>query len=211
LLLQKKCLIRPSSKGTNEKDEKVEKDVVKEQHLRQHLLLQKKCLLRPSFKETDDKIEKDVEKEQQMKRRQDASSDEEIMPEAVAVVGVFTGPTGPSVVSEPRGRYAEEPSLIIAELAEPSQEEEELRRRNQELEAKLAQIESGAVTGTVIVENESEAVTGTVIVENSGAGDHDQNTAPSPFGRKGRRFWIGSSLALLLVVGVIFGVIGYMK
>jgi hypothetical protein len=46
----------------------------------------------------------------------------------------------------------------------------------------------------------------TDIVENSGAGDHDQNTASSPFGRKGTRFLIGLAFALLLVVGVIFGV-----
>jgi hypothetical protein len=60
----------------------------------------------------------DEEAHPRMHPPEDASSDEEIMPGAVIVVGVFTGPTGPSVVSEP--------SLIIAKLAEPSQEEEEL-------------------------------------------------------------------------------------
>jgi hypothetical protein len=82
--------------------------------------------------------------------------------------------------------------LIIAELAEPSKEDEELRRRMEELENNFTKIVS-------------EAVTGTVIVENSG-GDHDQNAAPSPSGRKGKRFLIGAALALLLVVGVILGV-----
>jgi hypothetical protein len=52
----------------------------------------------------------------------------------------------------------------------------------------------------------SGAVTANFIVENSGEGDHDQNVAPSPFGRKGIIFWIGAALALLLVVGVILGV-----
>jgi hypothetical protein len=109
------------------------------------------------------------------------------------VTGGFTGPTGPSALSEPRGPSASEPSLITAELAEPSQEDEELRRRMQELENNFEQIISGAVTGTVVVEN-------------SGGGDDDQNAAPSPIGRKGIRFWIGAALAVLLVVGVILGV-----
>jgi hypothetical protein len=81
--------------------------------------------------------------------------------------------------------------LIIAELAEPSQEDEELRLRMQELENNFEKIISGAVTGTVVEEN-------------SGAGDHDQNATPSPSGRKGVRLLIGA--ALLLVVGVILGV-----
>jgi hypothetical protein len=38
-------------------------------HIQQHWLLQKKCLVCPSSKETDKTDEKDVEKEQQMKRR----------------------------------------------------------------------------------------------------------------------------------------------
>jgi hypothetical protein len=125
---------------------------------------------------------------------ENASSDEEMRPGAVAVTGGFTGPTGPSALSEPRGPSASEPSLITAELAEPSQEDEELRRRMQELENNFEQIISGAVTGTVVVEN-------------SGGGDDDQNAAPSPIGRKGIRFWIGAALVLLLVVGVILGVV----
>ncbi len=92
------------------------------------------------------------------------------------------GPTSPSAVDEQ--------STIMGELAEPSQEDEELRRRYQELQQVV-----------------NEAVTGTVIVENSGAGDHDQNTAPAPFGRKERRFWLCAALASLLVVGVILGVV----
>ncbi len=88
------------------------------------------------------------------------------------------GPTSPSVLSEPRGPSAiDEQSLMIAELAEASQEEEELRRRNQELENRLQQISSEVVQGTVVVDN-----------------------------RKGTRLWIGAALALLLVVGVILGV-----
>jgi hypothetical protein len=75
----------------------------------------------------------------------DASSDEENKPGAVAVPGVIRGPSqparAPSVISQP--------SLIVAELAEPSQQDEALRRRNQDLE----RIVGEAVTATVIVEN----------------------------------------------------------
>jgi hypothetical protein len=110
--------------------------------------------------------------------------DEEVRPGSVVAAGAFTGPTGPS---------ASEPSLIIAELAEPSQEDEELRLRMQELANNFEKIISGDVTGTAAVEN-------------SGGGDHDQNAAPSPSGRKGIRFLIGAALALLLVVEVILGV-----
>jgi hypothetical protein len=77
----------------------------------------------------------------------------------------------------------------MGELAEPSQEDEELRRRYEELQ----RIVNGAVTGTAVVEN-------------SDAGDHDQNAASSPFDRKERRLLIGAAFALLLVVGVILGV-----
>jgi hypothetical protein len=86
--------------------------------------------------------------------------------------------------------------LIVAELAEPYQEDEKLRQRNQELEQRNQEYENV----------QSRVVTAIVIVENDGAGDDDQNAASSPFGRKGRRFWLGASLALLLVVGVILGV-----
>jgi hypothetical protein len=121
----------------------------------------------------------------------DVSSDEEIRPGAVAVAGLFTGRTIPSFLSEPQGPSAlDEQSTIMGELAEPSQEDEELRRRYQELE------QFGS----------RQAVTGTAIVEHSGAGDHDQNAASSPFGRKERRLLIGAAFALLLVVGVILGV-----
>jgi hypothetical protein len=89
----------------------------------------------------------------------------------------------------------------MGELAEPYQEDEELRLRNQELEQEdeelrrqLQQLES--------VQN--RAVTATVIAEHSGAGDDDQNAASSPFGRKERRC---AALALLLVVGVIVGLV----
>ena len=62
----------------------------------------------------------------------DASSDEDIKPGAVAEVGTFPGATGPSVLRAPRGPSAfDEPSLIVAELAEPYQEDEDLRRRMQ--------------------------------------------------------------------------------
>jgi hypothetical protein len=125
---------------------------------------------------------------------EDASLDEEMRPGAVAVAGEFTGPTIPSILSESQGPSAiDEQSVIMGELAEPSKEDEELRRRMQELEQNFEQIVSGAVQGTVIVEN-------------SGGGDHDQNAAPSPSGRKGIIFLIGAALALLLVVGVILGV-----
>jgi hypothetical protein len=50
----------------------------------------------------------------------------------------------------------------------------------------------------------NEAVQGTVVLNNGG--NHDQNTAPSSFGRKGIQFFIGAALALLLVIGVILGV-----
>jgi hypothetical protein len=100
----------------------------------------------------------------------------------IAVAAVFTGPTGPFAVDEPS-------SLIMGELAEPSEREEELERRLQEFKN---------------VPN--RAVTGTVIVKNSGEGDHDQNAASSSSGREGIRFLIGAALALLLVVGVILGV-----
>jgi hypothetical protein len=48
-------------------------------------------------------------------------------PGATAVAGVLTGPTNLSVLSEQRSSSAfDEQSLIVAELAEPSQEDEEL-------------------------------------------------------------------------------------
>jgi hypothetical protein len=177
---------------------------------------------------------------------EDASLDEERRPGAVAVPAVFTGPTRPPALSEPRGPSAfDQQSLIVAELAEASQEEEELRRRNHELEQadeehrrqnkehrrrlqEFENIVNGAVQGTVIVENSAVGDHDQPFgrkerrfwrrTRNSGAGDHDQNAAPSPgdhdqnpasspFGRKGRRFWIGAAFALLLVVGVILGVV----
>jgi hypothetical protein len=121
-----------------------------------------------------------------------ASSDEEIFPGAVAMV------------SEPRDPSARsEPSLIIAELAEPYQEDEELRQRNNELEQADEELRRRNQELELIVNG---AVQGTVIVENSGGGDDDQNAASSPSARKGTRFIIRSVLALLLVVGVILGV-----
>jgi hypothetical protein len=55
-------------------------------------------------------------------------------PGAVAVPGV-RGRTEPSVLGEPRvPSFLSQPSLIVAELVEPSQEDESLRRRNQDLE-----------------------------------------------------------------------------
>jgi hypothetical protein len=126
-------------------------------------------------------------------------------PGAISVAGVFTGPTGPSVLSEPRGPSAiDEPSIIVAELAEPNQKDEDLRRRNQELEQGDEELRQRYQELQKIV---GEAVRGSVIVEKSGGGDHDQNAASSPFGRKERRFLIGAALALLLVVGVILGVV----
>jgi hypothetical protein len=118
------------------------------------------------------------------------------------------GPRSPSILSEPRGPVAiDDQSLMIAELAEPSQEDEELRRQNQELEKIVGE---EVVQGTAIVENsgggDQEVVPGTAIVENSGGGDQAQNAASSPFGRKERRFLMGPAFALLLVVGVILGV-----
>jgi hypothetical protein len=93
--------------------------------------------------------------------------------------------------------------LIIAKLAEASQEEEELRRRNQELEQTEEQLRRRLQDFENV---QNRAVTATVVVDNSGGGDHDQTAGPSPFGRKGIRFLIGAALALLLVVGVILGV-----
>jgi hypothetical protein len=126
---------------------------------------------------------------------EDASLDEEMRPGAVAVPAVFTGRTSPSVLSgEPRGPSAfDQQSLIVAELAEASQEDEELRRRNQELEQEDKElrrrlqefeIEELRRRNQELEHIVNGAVQGTVIVENSGAGDHDQ-----PFGRKERRFW----------------------
>jgi hypothetical protein len=122
---------------------------------------------------------------------EDASSDEEVRPGAVAVPGLFPGRTSPSVFSESQDSSAidDEQSTIMGELAEPSQEDEELRRRYEELQRIV-----------------NEAGVGTAIVENSGAGDHDQDATSSPFGRKERRWLIGAAFALLLVVGVILGV-----
>jgi hypothetical protein len=74
----------------------------------------------------------------------DASSD--MRPGAVAV-----GPTGPSVLHRPRvpSVISQQPSLIVAELAEPSQDDEVVRRRLQDLE----KIVGEAPTATIIVEN----------------------------------------------------------
>jgi hypothetical protein len=77
----------------------------------------------------------------------------------------------------------------MGELAGPSQEDEELRRRCQELQQ--------------IVD---DTVMGTAIVKNSGGGDHDQNATSSPSGRKETKCLIGAAFAILLVVGVILGV-----
>jgi hypothetical protein len=121
-----------------------------------------------------------------------SSSDEEMRPGAVAVAGVFNkGRISSSVSSESQGSSVmDEQSTIMGELAEPShQVDTSLRRRYQELQKIV-----------------NETVTGTAIVENSGAADHDQNTASSPFGRNERRFLIGAVFVLLLVVGVILGV-----
>jgi hypothetical protein len=71
---------------------------------------------------------------------------------------------------------------IIAELAEPSsQEVEEHRRRYQELER---------ILGTM-------AVKATAIVENGGGDDDDQNTASSPFDRKGNISLIGTAYPIV--------------
>jgi hypothetical protein len=137
---------------------------------------------------------------------EDASSDEEMRPGALAVAGVFTGLASPSVLSEPRGPYTKEPSLIIAELAEPYQEDEELRQRNQDLEQSEEELRRRLKALENVQNLQNRAVTATVIVENSVGGDHDQTEASSPFGTKGIRFSIGAALVLLLVVGVIVGV-----
>jgi hypothetical protein len=100
--------------------------------------------------------------------------DEETRPGAVAVGDAFTGRSDAPVLSEATfaASVRSEPSLVVAELEEASQEEEELRRRNIELEKIVRQ-----------------AVTETVVVGNSGGGDHDQSaTASSAFGRKRTRF-----------------------
>ena len=52
------------------------------------------------------------------------------------------GPTSPSILTEPRGPSAiDEPSLILGELAGPSQEDEELRRQYQELRQQNQELE----------------------------------------------------------------------
>jgi hypothetical protein len=131
------------------------------------------------------------EREQgELRPTEDASLDEETRPGAVAMPGLFTGRTSPSALSQPQGPSAiDEQSTIMGELAEPSEREAELERQVQELE----NVQNGAVTGTVIVEN-------------SGGADHDQNAASSPSGRRSIIFLIGAAFALLLVVGVIVGV-----
>jgi hypothetical protein len=150
--------------------------------------------------------ERERRKLKENNEEEDASSDEDMKPGAVAVAAVVTGRTRPSaLLSESQAPYAfDKQSLIVAELAEASQEEEELRRRNQELEQADEEHRRQNRELQMIL---NAAVQGTVIVENSGGGDHDQNPASSPFGRKGRRFWIGAALVLLLVVGVILGVV----
>jgi hypothetical protein len=109
-------------------------------------------------------------------------------------------------------RQVSSQSLIIAELAGPSQEDEELRRRNQELEQgdeelrrRYQQLEQEFRRRNQALEQiVNGAVQGTVMIENSGGGDNDQNAASSAFGWKGTRFLI--AFVLLLVVGVILGV-----
>jgi hypothetical protein len=124
---------------------------------------------------------------------EDASSDEEVVsPGAVHVPGLFPGRTSLSSVfseSQATSAFDDAQSTIMGELAESSQEDKELWQRCQELQQ--------------IVD---EAVIGTAVVENSGAGDHDQNAASSPSGRKERRLLIGAALVLLLFAGVIVGV-----
>jgi hypothetical protein len=122
---------------------------------------------------------------------------------AVAGSGAFPGATGPSALGEtPDPSARSEPSLIAAELAEPYHEDEELRRQYQELEQEDEELRRRLQEYENV---QSRAVTA-VIVENSGAGNHDQNAASSPFGRKEQRVWRGAALALLVVVGVILGV-----
>jgi hypothetical protein len=131
-------------------------------------------------------------------RQSDSEEEEEETEDPTLSLMENEGPTSRSVLSEPRGSSAiDEQSLMIAELAEPSQEDEELGRRFQELRRRNQELKKIVAEGVI---------TGTVIVENSGAGDHDQNAASSPFGRKERRLLIGAVFALLLVVGVILGV-----
>ncbi len=89
---------------------------------------------------------------------EDKSSDEELRPGAVAVAGpraaamagVVTGRTSPttlSVHSEPQGPSAvDDQSTIMGELAGPSPEGEELRRRYQDLQ----QMVNETVTGRVL-------------------------------------------------------------
>jgi hypothetical protein len=154
-------------------------------------------------------LQRNWRQEREQREDEDASLDEEIdsgeemKPGAVAVAGVFTSPTNPSILSESQGPSAREPSLIIAELAEPYQEDEELRRRMQELEQEDEVLRRRYQE---LERNISEAVTGTVLVENRSGGDHDETAATSPFDRKERGFLIGAAFALLLVVGVILGV-----
>jgi hypothetical protein len=100
--------------------------------------------------------------------------------------------TSPSILSEPRKPSArDEQSLMVAELAEPSQDHEELRRRYEELE----KIVNEAVSG--------EAVTGTVMVEN----DDDDDEDSSICGLSRNCFFLVVAVLLLIIVGVILGVI----
>jgi hypothetical protein len=95
------------------------------------------------------------------------------------------GPTSPSVLSEPRGPSTVEESSILGELAEPSQEDQELRRRYQDLQQKI-----------------KEAVTGTVIVEN----DDDDDEDSSICGLSRNCFFLVATVLLLIIVGFILGV-----
>jgi hypothetical protein len=111
--------------------------------------------------------------------QEEASSDAEMRPAgAVSVARMFTGPTcRPRLPSVPS-----EASLVIAELAEPSQEVEEFRRQDEELRRQYQELER-IVGGTV---------TAAVIVENGGGSDDDQNEASLPFDRKGKIFLIAA-------------------
>jgi hypothetical protein len=110
------------------------------------------------------------------------------------------GPTSPSVLSEPRKPSAiDEQSLMVAELAEASQEEEELRRRNQELEQEDKELRQRLQE----LENvQNRAVTGTVIVEN----DDDDDEDSSICGLSRNCFFLVVAVLLLIIVGVILGV-----
>jgi hypothetical protein len=116
---------------------------------------------------------------------EDASSDEEMKPGAKA--------SGDPSFSDGQRAYSaieiDNSSLAVANLAGPSDEDEELRGRFEDLQKIV-----------------NETVIGIAIVEGSDAGDYDQSASSSTFSKKDRKFLTGAAVAILLVIGIVLGV-----